>query len=304
MPNLKDIERRIDSVKNTKQITSAMKMVAAAKLRRAEEAVEASRPYATKLRRVIASMTARTEPDAHPLLGEVDSHDEVYIFAVSSNRGLCGSFNSNLFREVRDFCELQASSDAKIRVATIGDKAEGYFERNDYDIDERYQEIIGDITYDRAKGVAQNAIDLYLNGSPDAVYLAYNSYVSAIEYHQNIDQLLPLSIDDFVDEDDQDGEGADLGLEQGAAANEYLFEPDKDDLLAYTLPHHVEVQVYQALLESAAAEQGARMTAMDNATENAEEMIEDLTLEYNRARQAAITEEISEIVGGMEAMKE
>jgi F-type H+-transporting ATPase subunit gamma len=302
MPNLKDIERRIDSVKNTKQITSAMKMVATAKLKRAEERVESSRPYANKLRRVIASMASRTDQDDHRLLGDVESHDEIYIIAISSNRGLCGSFNSNLFRKVRDFCEVQAVSDAKIRVATVGDKAEGYFERNDYDIDKMYTEVIGDITYDKAKGIAQEAIELYLDGSPDAVYLAYNSFVSAIEYHQNVDQLLPLSMEDFTGSDGEEDEA--LGLDQGAAANEYIFEPDQEGLLDYTLPHNVEMQVFQALLESAAAEQGARMTAMDNATENAEEMIEDLTLEYNRARQAAITEEISEIVGGMEAMKD
>jgi F-type H+-transporting ATPase subunit gamma len=307
--NLQDIRKRIDSVENTKQITRAMKMVATAKLRQAEERVEASRPYANQLRRVIASLLDRVDDEVHPLLEQRERRDKALIFVVSTNRGLCGSFNASLFREIRDFTQTLEVADEDVDVATMGDKADIHFRRQEEtDIVEQYDEIIGDVSYERARGVAQDGIDWFLSGEYDAVYVAYNEHISAIQYEQRIEPMLPLSVEDLLEmvgiDPDEPEKIAELAGGEGRAVSEYIFEPDEEGLLSYMLPRHLEVQILQALLESGAAEQAARRQAMDNATENAEEMIEDLTLEFNRARQAAITTEIMEIVSGAEAMKE
>ena len=303
--NLKDIRKRIDSVKNTQKITRAMKMVATAKLRRAEEAVEASRPYANELRRVIASLADRVEEEAHPLLEQRDLREKVLIIVVSTDRGLCGSFNANLFRRIRDFIEVVDVANEDVHVSTIGDKAELQYGRVETEVLDNYPGVIGDITYAKARDIAQDGIEAFRSGNYDAVYVAYNEFISAIQYEQRIERMLPLSIETLlkaVGVKPEDQEEIDLE-EEAPGTSDYIFEPDEHSLLSYTLPRHLEVQVLQALLESGAAEQAARMTAMDNATENAEEMIDDLTLEFNRARQAAITSEIMEIVSGAEAMK-
>ncbi len=307
MSNLKDIRNRIDSVENTKQITQAMKMVATAKLQRAEERVEEARPYAQQLRRVIASLVERVDEDLHPLLEQRELRSDVLVVVVSTNRGLCGSFNANLFRDIRDFIATLSVAGEDVDVATIGDKADIHYGRQQQDIVQHYDDVIGNVSYDKAREIASDAREAFLDETYDAVYIAYNEFISAIQYEQVIEPLLPLSIEDLLT--------AVLGEERDEAPSieevreeedipEYLYEPDEESLLEYALPRHLETHVLQALLESAAAEQGARMTAMDNATENAEDMIEELTLEYNRARQAAITTEIMEIVSGAEAMKD
>lgn len=302
--NLKDIRKRIESVENTKKITRAMKMVATAKLRRAEERVEASRPYANELRRVIARLADRVDERAHPLLEQREETDKVLIFVISTDRGLCGSFNANLFREVRDFRETSNVSNEEIEVAIMGDKARIHFGRQETEVVRQYEDVIGNVSYETAREVAQDGIDWFLEGAYDAVYIAYNEFISAIQYEERIEPMLPLSIETLLTEfGTEDNEPRELDEGDSKAVSQYLYEPDEQELLAYALPRHLEVQMLQALLESAAAEQGARMTAMDNATENAEEMIEDLTLEFNRARQAAITTEIMEIVSGAEAME-
>jgi F-type H+-transporting ATPase subunit gamma len=296
MANLKDIRKRIDSVENTKKITRAMKMVATAKLRRAEEAMKSSRPYAREIRRVIASLADRVEEEAHPLLEQRELPDNALIIVVSTDRGLCGSYNANLFREIDDFIKTHEVADEQIDIANIGEKGLLNFRRHEtVEVVRNYEGVIGDVDYDGARAIAQDGIAAFKSGQYDNIYLAYNEFVSAIQYEQVIEPFLPISIDGLVDEDDIDDKA---GLD-----TDYIYEPDEVSLLDYALPRHLEVQVLQALLESAAAEQAARMTAMDNATENAEEMIEDLTLEFNRARQAAITNEIMEIVSGAEAME-
>jgi F-type H+-transporting ATPase subunit gamma len=297
MANLKDIRNRIDSVENTKKITRAMKMVATAKLRRAEERVEAARPYARKLRRLIANLAGRVSEDAHPLLEQRDLTEKVLIFVVSTNRGLCGSFNANLFRAVRDYIEQLKVANSDVEVAIMGDKAGVHYKRQKTEIAHAYDDIIDDVTYAKARTAAHDGIDGFLSGKYDHVYVAFNEFISAIQYEQRIEQMLPLSIEALTDTDEQD-------QAESEGASEYLYEPNEAELLSDLLPRHLEVQMFQALLESGAAEQAARMTAMDNATENAEEMIEELTLEFNRARQAAITTEIMEIVSGSEAMKQ
>ena len=297
MANLKDIRKRIDSVENTKKITRAMKMVATAKLRRAEEAMKSSRPYANEIRRVIASLADRVDEEAHPLLEQRELPETALIIVVSTDRGLCGSFNANLFRRLDDFIKTHEVADERIDIANIGEKGLRNFRRHeDVEVVRDYEGVIGDVDYDGARAIAQDGIQAFRSGDYDNIYLAYNEFVSAIQYEQIIEPFLPISIDALVDEDEE-------GDQPGGVDTDYIYEPDELSLLDYALPRHLEVQVLQALLESAAAEQAARMTAMDNATENAEEMIEDLTLEFNRARQAAITNEIMEIVSGAEAME-
>ena len=302
MANLKDIRNRIDSVENTKKITRAMKMVATAKLRRAEERVEAARPYAKKLRRLIANLAARVDEEAHRLLEQRELTDKVLVFVVSTNRGLCGSFNANLFREVRDFIEKLEVSNSNVEVAIMGDKADVHYNRQPTEIVRSYDEIIDDVTYAKARSAAHDGIEGFLSGEYDHIYVAYNEFISAIQYEQRVEQMLPLSMETLMNHGDNGEEEGEETESEGAS--EYIYEPNEPELLSDLLPRHLEVQMFQALLESAAAEQAARMTAMDNATENAEDMIDELTLEFNRARQAAITTEIMEIVSGSEAMKQ
>lgn len=303
--NLKDIRKRIDSVENTKKITRAMKMVATAKLRRAEERVRDARPYANHLRHVIANLVDKADEVSHPLLEQRELPERVLIFVVSTNRGLCGSFNANLFRAIRDFRERLKVADKEIKVAIMGDKARVHFGRKETEIVRDFEGVIGDVSYENAREVARYGIDAFLDGTYDAVYIAYNEFISAIQYEERIEQMLPLSIETLLTEfGTEEKKPRELEQTESDAVSEYIYEPGEAELLDFTLPRHLEVQLLQALLESAAAEQGARMTAMDNATENAEEMIDELTLQYNRARQAAITTEIMEIVTGAEAMEQ
>ncbi|RAL20250.1 ATP synthase F1 subunit gamma [Lujinxingia litoralis] len=288
MPNLKDIRKRIGSVKNTQKITRAMKMVAAAKLRRAQERMEASRPYAVKMGEVIESLASRVDSETHPLLAQRELRERALVIVVSSNRGLCGGFNTNLFRRVDRFLKELTTAGEEVDVVTVGRKSASHYGRSDYTIVESYDEVIGAIDYASAKEIAQQAMNTYLNGDYQAVYICYNRFVSAIAVDQTIHTLLPFAVE---------GEA-----EDAFASAEYIYEPDVDTLLGRLLPGHIEVQVLQALLESEASEQASRMTAMDNATNNATDMIASLTLQYNRARQAYITKEIVEIVSGAESL--
>ncbi len=303
MPSLKDIKTRIGSVKNTQKITRAMKMVAAAKLNRAQDAVEAARPYAHKMQQVISNLVARAEEGSHPLLEQRESVDRVLVFAIASDRGLCGGFNSYLCRGVETFIADEQLSGEQVSVAPAGRKARDYFRRSKQDIDKTFMDVVDSPGFAEAKKLAKYATDKFLSGEYDAVYVGYNEFVSAIEYNTLIEPVLPLSKEIFgvgkqADEKSDEAEG-----EEASGAAEYIYEPDEEKLLAQTLPSYVEVKFLQALLESFAAEQGARMTAMDNATNNADDMISSLTQQYNRARQAYITREICEIVSGAESLK-
>lgn len=294
MPNLKDIRKRIASVKNTQKITRAMKMVAAAKLRRAQERLVASRPYASKLGQVIVSLSSRVEEGTHPLLDPRPDREKILVIVVSSNRGLCGGFNSNLFRAVDRFMRNHEVGHEQIDVVTVGRKASGYYSRQGANIVKDYTEIIGQVTYPRAKEVAELAIEDFTSKNYDAIYLAYNQFISAIAFETRIRALLPFNLEEvFGDEDFGELEGG----------GEYIYEPGVNELLDTLLPAHIEVQILQALFESEASEHGSRMTAMENATNNATDMIASLTLQYNRARQAYITREIVEIVSGAESLK-
>jgi F-type H+-transporting ATPase subunit gamma len=280
MPSLLDIRRRIRSVKNTQQLTKAMKTVSAAKLRRAQERVVSARPYANQLRHVLAGLAGRIENIQHPLL-EVRREQRLLLLVVTADRGLCGGFNSNLTKAAQNF--LRQHQDADVQLFTAGRKGRDFFRRRNASIVGEYTNFFSKLDVAHAKDIAQQLIEKYSKAETDAVYIAYNEFKSAIQQRIVIEKLLPLG-------------AADL---QGAVAGvDYIFEQPPQEILNRLLPRYVEIEVYRALLESAAAEHGARMAAMDTASRNAGEMIESLTLNMNRVRQAAITREIIEVVSG------
>jgi F-type H+-transporting ATPase subunit gamma len=295
--SLRDIRKRIASVRSTQQITKAMKMVAAAKLRRAQESILATRPYATKMLEVLNSLAARTSAEAHPLLARREpKRIEVVVF--TSDRGLCGAFNMNLIQRAERFMEEEKVKSEELALSFIGRKGRDYFRRRKVNIRREYINFFGKVDYLLASRIGQELVKAYIEKQVDGIYLLYSEFRSAIQQRVVLRKVLPVI---------PGGEEA-LTLVQppakgGPAAVEYLYEPSEGEILDRLLPMYVEVQVYHALLESVASEYGARMTAMENATNNAAEMIEKLTLVYNKARQAAITKELIEIVSGAEALK-
>ncbi|HTG02199.1 MAG TPA: ATP synthase F1 subunit gamma [Nitrospirota bacterium] len=288
MPSLRDIKRKITSVKKTQQITKAMKMVAAAKLRRAQDRVIAARPYSRKMLQVIANLAGRVERAQHPLLAKREPK-KVKFIVLTSDRGLCGAYNTNILRQAVVAVRQFQSEGKEVRVNVVGRKGRDFFrKRSQYSLGKVWAEL-GAIDYDKAADVGKNIVERFVAGETDEVYLLYNEFKSVIQQKVTLEKLLPVEppaeADPFM------------------AAVDYLYEPSPEAILSSILPKHIEVQVYRAMLESQASEMGARMTAMDSATRNAKDMIERLTLKFNKQRQAAITKEISEIVGGAEALK-
>jgi len=285
MSGLRDIKRRITSVKNTQQITKAMKMVAASRLRRSQESIIAARPYSNKMNDVLASLALHARRTAHPLLEKRAVIKNSGLLVVASDRGLCGGFNSNLIREARNFIEFHDSENLELVV--VGRKAFDYFRRRPTRVINSYVDIFSPLELKTARQIAQEITDLYTKGVLDEVYMVYNEFKSVMSQTPTIVKLLP--IEPFG--------------EEVKHAVEYIYEPDSSNTLNVLLPRHIEIQIFRALLESQASEFGARMTAMDTATNNAGDLINKLTLIYNRARQASITKEILEISGGAEALK-
>ena len=285
MSTLRDIKRRITSVQNTEQITKAMKMVAASRLRRAQEAIIASRPYAHKMLEVLSSLALRTNPQAHPLL-QTREPKKVDLVVVTSDRGLCGAFNSNIIREAEQF--MREHADWEITLHLVGRKANDYFKRRDVNIRKVSLNILSDVSFPHAIALGEDVVENYLSGEIDRVYMVYNEFKSAIQQKVIVEQLLPI---------------VPMEISEDYYPVEYTFEPSEDVLLEELLPRHINVQIYRVFLESVASEHGARMTAMEAASKNAAEMIDKLTLLYNRTRQAAITTELIEVVSGKEAMK-
>ncbi|HSY51962.1 MAG TPA: ATP synthase F1 subunit gamma [Thermoanaerobaculia bacterium] len=284
MPSTIDIRRRIRSVKNTQQITKAMKMVAAAKLRRAQERMFAARPYAGGLRQVLASVAARVDINAHPLLQSREPERNVVVVVVTSDRGLCGAFNANVIRAAQNF--IRESAFEGVELLTIGRKAGDFFRRRTIPI-RRNVFVAQALSVEVAHEIADSLIKDFVDEKIDGVYVVYNEFKSLIAQHVRAERLLPIAPEFEVD--------------PNRPAIDYLYEPGPEQILSDLLPKHIEFQLYRVLLESAAAEQGARMTAMEAATKNASDMIDHLTLTYNRIRQAAITKEIIEIVSGASA---
>ena len=291
MPSLRDIRNRIGSVKSTRQITKAMKMVAAAKLRRAQDAVLKTRPYAQLLDQTLARIAARVASEdgvAHPLLAPRAART-AEVVVVTSDRGLAGGFNSNIARRTQRFLTENADRYERIQLATIGRKGRDFFRARKIEIRKDFTGVHSDLRYEKAEAIAEEYARRWLAGEVDAVFLAYNEFKSAIAQKPVVFQLLPVEPPEAA--------------ETGGASIDFKYEPSREGLLAELLPRHVAMQVWRALLESAASEHGARMSAMESATKNAEEMIAMLTLQYNRARQAYVTKELMEIVSGAEALK-
>ena len=287
MASLKSIKKRIVSVKNTRQITKAMKMVSAAKLRRAQENVVAARPYAKKLGEVLQNLAANLEGDLHPLLEKREAK-KLLLIVLTSDRGLCGGFNTNLCKAADRYIKENASSYEQISVMTVGRK--GYeFLKSRYTVYKNFSNVLAKPNYQTAVMLAQEVIDGFVAGEYDQVELLYNSFRTVMTQDITFQQMLPVEPE-----------------EKGASEEtpvEFSYEPSVGELLAEILPKNIEVQIFKAMLETVAGEHGARMTAMDSASKNANEMIGKLTLQYNRARQAAITTELMEIISGSESIK-
>jgi len=289
MANLKIIRKRIGSVKNTQKITRAMKMVAAAKLRKAQQNMLDLRPYAIKTMDVLSGVAARAgeDEDIHPLLARRKAK-HVMLVVLTSDRGLAGAFNASISKAAFKFWKELEAEGKKVTFAVIGTKGRDYLKRRDADIQKDFSGVFQDLSMDRAGEIGRFIVDAYARHDLDAVHLIYNEFKSAISQDVVIEPLLPITP---------------MEVAEHETAVDYIYEPDKQRLLDTLLPMYVEVETYRALLESVASEHGARMSAMDAATTNANDMINKLTLKYNRARQAAITTELMEIIGGAEALK-
>jgi F-type H+-transporting ATPase subunit gamma len=280
VPALIDFRRRIRSVKSTQQITKAMKMVSAAKLRRAQEAMFAARPYARKMLEVLNSMASRADPDAHPLL-QAREGSRVLLVVITADKGLCGAFNANIIRAATRFIAEREADD--VALSLVGRKSRDFFRRRQVRVRFQHVGVFQALQYATARALAAELVEAFTSGEADQVLLVHNEFKSVIQQRIVVDRLLP--IERHV-------------IHPQEPPLDYLYEPDPGAIFAQLLPKHVEVQVWHALLESAAAEHGARMTAMEAATNNASEVIARLTLHMNKVRQAAITKEIIEVVAG------
>lgn len=309
MPSLRDIRKRIRSVKNTQKITKAMKMVAASKLRRAQENVVAARPYADKLMQVVGQVASRLTPDdleKFPLARRHPDPKKVLLVVVTSDRGMAGGFNSNIIRRAERFLWEEKARYPDIRLAVVGRKGRDAFRRQGYTMQEHVG-VFEDLSFKRCNDIAQAILKEYLEGDLDACFLIYTEFKSAISQVVRVEQFLPLvPAGTSVMVAGVDTRGGQVGFGEAHTApsdGDYLYEPGKEGILEALLARHFTTQVFRAILESWASEQGARMAAMENATKNAGEMVGSLTLTYNRARQAYITKELMEIIGGAEALK-
>jgi len=298
MPNLQDLRRRVRAVKNTQQITKAMKMVSAAKLRRAQERVTAARPYTTKMMQILGGLARRAPDYQHPLLTvrergiEAEGEERILLVLITADKGLCGAFNTNLIKAAQEF--LRQNTDKQIEMVLVGRKGRDFFTRRPVKVRRDYIGVTGTgrVSFFEAKEIAQKLIeDFTAEEQPfDRVYLIYNEFKSVLQQRVTTEQVLPI------------GRIEPTPAEPNEALVEYLYEQPPDEVFSILLPKLVETQVFRALLESVASEHGARMTAMDSASKNANEVIDRLTLNMNRVRQAAITREIIEVVSGAGAL--
>ncbi|MDR9417416.1 ATP synthase F1 subunit gamma [Gracilimonas sp.] len=297
MANLRDIRNRISSVNNTQQITKAMKMVAAAKLRKAQDRMNETRPYASKIAEV-AGRLAEYSSSSNPVMRKPETVKNVLFIVIGSDRGLCGGFNNNLFKEVEKQLNenfQQYLENEALSIVAIGKKANAYFKKRKYDVIEGFPGFFDDILYDSTSSIMEKATSQFIGGQFDEVYIAFNEFKSVIAQTRKVQKVLPIDTANLKNDD------SDNASEQ---AIDYLYEPNSQAILERLLPLYLNMQLWRAVLESNASEQGARMTAMDSATENAKDLEKELRLKYNQARQSAITTEISEIVSGAQALSE
>jgi F-type H+-transporting ATPase subunit gamma len=286
MATLKIIRKRITSIRNTQQITKAMKMVSAAKLRRAQEAALMARPYADKMNEILINLSARVSRSAHPLLA-IREERRIQLVLVTSDRGLCGGYNANLVRAAEAFIR-QHGAGKEILLVLVGRKGADYYRRRRGETGERYLNFLSTPAEELAAVIAEKLITRFVDGETDAVYLIYSHFRSALSQVPTVEKILPVALSE---------------TQEPEQLTEYLYEPRAEELLSSLLPKITEIKIQRALLEAAASEHGARMTAMDSATTNASKMMGSLTLQMNRARQASITRELMEIVGTAEALK-
>jgi F-type H+-transporting ATPase subunit gamma len=287
MATLKDIKLRIDSIKNTQQITKAMKMVAASKMRKAEEAIVQARPYSEKLRGIVSNLSSGAENSAHPLLEQRDGGKAV-VLLITSDKGLCGGLNNNLCKNLVKFVPEHTADFHVLELVTFGKKGGEFFGSRDFDISDSFKNLKEKPMAEKLDGKVQELIRQYENREFDRLYIAYNRFKNVITQIPIIKQVLPVEAAEAEETADE--------------KIEFIFEPSTVDILSEILPQYVKNQAYTALLDNYACEHAARMTAMDAATTNAAEMIDKLQLQYNRARQAAITSELIEIISGAEAL--
>jgi F-type H+-transporting ATPase subunit gamma len=287
MPTLRDIRRRIRSVESTQKITRAMKLVAAAKFRRAQERLIAARPYAAKMGELMSNLVVRAEPERHALLARhVGTRKRLVV--ITADKGLCGAFNSNILRASLHF--LREAGNVELTLVVVGRKARDFYRRRQWTVKSEMLGFFDRLAYAHAQELAGQLMEAYRNDEVDEVYLMYNEFRSVAVQHVKREQLLPIE--------------PGVAPAGGAPGTEYIYEPSADAILSSLLPKHVTTQVFRALMESVAGEYGARMTAMEAATKNAKEMIDVLTIQYNKARQERITKELLDIVGGAEALRQ
>ncbi|TAJ10079.1 MAG: ATP synthase F1 subunit gamma [Nitrospirae bacterium] len=292
MPSLQSLRRKIAAFKNTQKITKAMKMVAAAKLKRSQDRILAARPYAHKMRGVLGNLSRRVNRAAHPLLQKRDGK-KIEVLVITSDRGLCGGFNGNIVRKSAEFLRQCEARGVQVNLSIVGRKGRDYFRRRTWPIRQEWTGIFDKLSFEHAIDIGGDLTDHFVKGTFDELYVVYNEFKSAIQQRVIVEKLFPVDAE------------AEFGATQaeGAPGGSYLYEPDETELLNALVPKHFQIQTFRILLESAAAEHGARMAAMDGATRNAGQLIKKVTLYYNKTRQAAITKELMDIVGGAEALK-
>lgn len=285
MASLQHIKRKITSVKSTQKITKAMKMVAAAKLKRAQDRIIAARPYARKMADVLGRLSADVRRDIHPLLVKRECK-KIEVMVVTADRGLCGGFNANILRKASEFISDKEGA-YEISLTLVGRKSKDFFEKRGYQIRQAWTNIFDHLSYQHATDIGNNLIEGFTRGTFDELYIVYSEFKSALQQRIAIERLLPIEA---------------AGTPDTTNPADYIYEPSKERIFQVLLPRYIEVQIFKVLLESVASELGARMTAMDAASRNASEMISRLTLAYNKTRQATITTELMDIVGGTEAL--
>ena len=285
MRNQRDIRRRISSVLNTQQITKAMKMIAAVRLRKAQQNILHARPYTLSLREVLANLSSRVEHEKHPLLSR-RQENRIILCVVAADKGLCGSFNTNIIKKANAFLEREREKD--ITLFLVGKRCIDFYSKRGYTIQKEITGISTKLSFSHAEEIAREIIASYTEESFDSIYFVYNEFLSVLRQRVVEERCLPIP--EHV-------------LKPGSIRYEYLYEPSEDEILRSLLPEYVETQVWRILLESVASEHGARMSAMDNASKNADEMIQNLTILLNKIRQASITREIVEVVSGVEALE-
>ncbi|MCJ7553226.1 MAG: ATP synthase F1 subunit gamma [Ignavibacteriaceae bacterium] len=292
MATLRDIKNRIKGVKNTQQITKAMKMVAASKLRRAQEAIINARPYAKRIAEMFSNLVTDEDMLTNPVIAPRETISNVAILVITADRGLCGAFNTNIIREANRYINEEIKeTEINYQLYCIGKKGSDFFSKRNFNVAKIFPDVFTSLNYTSAQKVSDELTAGYLKGEFDKVILIFNEFKSLIQQKIVVEQFLPIPIQKVSEE-------------KTVAESIYIYEPDQKSIFNYLIPKHLRSQIWKVLLESNAAEFGSRMTAMDNATTNAKELIRTLNLTYNKARQAAITKEILEIVSGANALKQ